>query len=133
MTVKAEFSASVTFAPAGGGVLTQAFNVAAPYGSVSTGTIALAAGTEPAAIAIPFGGVSADAKGLVLRNNTPVDLGIRLNGAAADHYHLAPGGLLMHWAPAAAATAASALKALSVMPAAKPAEDGTIDYLVFGA
>jgi hypothetical protein len=124
------FSCSVAYRPGGGGLLTQAFNITADYSSVSAGTLATDANSAPAPIAIPFGGIGADANGLVIRNNTGVDLGIRLNGGNDDQYHLASGGLLMHWASEAAET--SPLKSCTVMLASAPPENGSIDYLVFG-
>ena len=127
---QAEFSSSVTYSPPGGGLLTQAFGVTANYASASAGTVAISAKADPHPIAIPFGGIGADARGLVVRNNTAVDLGIRLNGATSDLYRLAPGGLIMHWAPASAG--ASALTACTVAPAVAAPSDGSIDYLVFG-
>lgn len=129
----AVFSSNLTYTPGGGGSLTQSFGVVAPYAAISAGTIDVPSGTAASSsFAIPFGGVETDARGLVIKNNTAFDIGIRLNGASADLYHLAPGGLLMHWAPKAASNPASALKAASFTTTANVDSDGTVDFIVLG-
>jgi hypothetical protein len=130
----AAFGSSLTYAPGGGGSLTQSFNVNATYTAISSGTIDIGVGTASGVIfGIPFGGVNTDARGLVIKNNTKQDLGIRINGvpaAPATLYRLAPGGVFMHWAPVAAG--ASALTAAAVDTTVLAADAGSVDYIVLG-
>lgn len=129
----AVFTSSLTYTPGGGGSLTQSFGVNVPYTAVSSGTIDIPGATAAAtAFLIPFGGVNVDARGLMIKNNTDLDVGIRFNTSMTDSYHLAPGGVLMHWAPAAAAAPASALKGASIATTALTVNAGTIDYIVLG-
>ncbi|AGP41513.1 hypothetical protein [Sorangium cellulosum] len=126
------FTSELTYTPGGGGALTQSFRVTAPYTAISAGTLDIPDATASGqAFVIPFGGVNTDARGLVIKNNTGLDIGIRLNGAAANIYQLAAGGVFMHWAPAAAA--AGALTGASVTTTAATTGPGTVDYIVLGS
>jgi len=129
----AVFTSSLTYTPGGGGSLTQSFGVNVSYTAVSSGTIDIPAATASAApFTIPFGGVNTDARGLLIKNNTNLDIGIRLNlaGAGANTYQLAPGGVMMHWAPAAAA--GGHLTMTTITTTALVVNAGTVDYIVLG-
>lgn len=122
----AVFTSSVTYVPGGGGSLTQGFRVAFSYSAVSAGTIDIAAAANTAVV-IPFGGVGSSL-GLVVQNNTNADVTVSLN-AASNIYRLSPGGVVMHWAPAA--PGGTPLTGVSVTPQA-PTEAGSVDYVVLG-
>ncbi|HVH45366.1 MAG TPA: hypothetical protein VM925_23595 [Labilithrix sp.] len=127
----AAFSCNVTYAPGGGGMLSQNFNVAAPYTAINAGKIDVPNGTAAAtAFNLPFGGVTTDTRGLLIQNNTDVDLSVDLAASGTAQYQLAPGGLVLHWAPKKAA--ATALLAATVTVTAATAADGAVDFIVLG-
>jgi hypothetical protein len=125
----AAFSCNVTYTPGGGGALSQNFNLAVPYSAISAGKLDVPSGSS-AAVSVPFGGVGVDTRGLLIQNNTDVDIEVDVANTGTAQYHLAPGGLLLHWSPKKAA--ASALVALSLKPATATAADGSIDFIVLG-
>ncbi len=126
----ATFSSTLTFTPPASGPVAQAFGVSFSYSAVSMGTLDVAQGSTTA-VDVPFGG-STDARGIAVRNNLDVDVGVQINANGTDLYEIAPGGLFMHWAPVAAGT--TSLSALLLTPAgAGPTADGTIEYVVLGS
>ncbi|MBK8258030.1 MAG: hypothetical protein IPK82_35860 [Polyangiaceae bacterium] len=146
--VAAAFASTLTYAPGGGGSLTQSFGVNVSYAAISAGTIDVGVGTAiDTTIEIPFGGVNVEAQGVVIKNNTGIDIGIRLNdlptvvapATSASIYRLAPGGMWMHWAPKAAGsqklTKAAFVVTKTVANPAPPAppEAGTVEYIVLGS
>ena len=127
----AAFSCNVTYSPGGGGTLSQSFNVAAPYTAISAGKIDVPAATAAATtIAIPFGGVGVETRGLLIQNNTDSDLEIDLSASGTAQYRLAPGGVVMHWAAKKASGAP--LLAAEVTIATLTVDAGAIDFIVLG-
>lgn len=126
----ATFSSNLTFTPPASGPVAQAFSVSFSFSAVSTGTLDVAAGATTG-ISVPFGG-STDARGVAVKNNLDVDVGVQINANGADLYEIAPGGIFMHWAPVAAGT--TSLGAILLTPAGSgPVADGTIEYVVLGS
>lgn len=124
----AVFTSGLTYTPGGGGTLNQGFRVAFNYTAVSAGKHDVAIGST-SAVAIAFGGVG-NALGVLVQNNIDVDLTVTINGSAAL-YRLAPGGMLMHWAPAA--PGGTPLTAIAVTPAGSgPSVAGSVDYVILG-
>lgn len=127
----AAFSCNVTYSPGGGGTLSQSFNVAAPYTAISAGKIDVPAATAATtSFSLPFGGVNVDARGLLIQNNTDSDLAIDLSASGTAQYRLAPGGLVIHFAPKKAGGAS--LKAADVVVASLTVAAGAIDFIVLG-
>lgn len=124
----ASFNASLSFTPPASNTVSQSFSLKLSYSAVSLGTIDVDSGSTTA-IEVPFGGSTA-ARGVVVRNNLDVDVGVRINGNSANLYDLAPGGMLMHWAPQDAQ--ADNLAAITLTPATATVAAGTIEYVVLG-
>jgi hypothetical protein len=125
----AAFSCSVTYTPGGGGNISQSFGSAVPYTAISAGKFDVATGSTTA-IGIPFGGVGTDSRGILVQNNTDVDLEVDISNTSTAQYRLAPGGLFMHWAPKKAG--GMNLVAITVKPATGPTEPGVVDFIVLG-
>ncbi len=125
----AAFSCNVTYTPGGGGNLSQSFGMATQYTAISAGKFDVPSGSTTDVV-IPFGGVGVDARGVVIQNNTDVDLKVDINATGTFQYQLAPGGLFMHWAPKKAA--AAQLIHVTVKPASGPTEAGVVDFIVLG-
>lgn len=139
------FSTNVSYAPGGGGALTQSFNVTASYTAINAGTLDVPIGTSvTAALDIPFGSVGG-ARGFVLRNNTPVDLKVYLNGGTVTATGTEPvlqlphGGFVIYASPVdASGTDESPVRPLGAvrvyLKVPLPAgQSGTIDYITLGA
>lgn len=124
----AVFTSSVTYEPGGGGTITQGFRMAFDYSALSAGRWDIAVGSTNVVVAA-FGGVSS-AQGLVLQNNTDVDIGLGFNSATVL-YHLAPGGLIMHWAPKA--PGGTPLQSVHITPTAGPTKAGYLDFIILGS
>ena len=111
-------------APANSGVASLA--VAGTYNAGQPGNIDVPSGTAISTVfPIPFGSVS-DTKLCVIRNNMSSDLGVRINGAVANNFELAPGGVFMYAGSAAPAT--DPLTSVSVVTPAVPA---TLEKVLF--
>jgi len=82
-----------------------------------------------AIIGIPFGSVSASFAVLV-KNNMTSAIGVRLNGAVADEFEIAPSGEFM--LSGSAAPSGTPLTQVDVVTTADPTTTEQINYWVFG-
>lgn len=112
--------------------------VAAPYNSETVGTIDVPDATATAHVyTVPFGAIAAEATGCLVVNNTAngvnpgVDLGVKINGAAAISHHIAPGGTLLMTSPEVAASVP--LTALTLTTVGTQVGDGSIGFWLFGS
>lgn len=121
----------LSYGPPGGGTASPPqLSVVAPYKAQSIGIIDVPDGESTATEHdVPFGAVEDEATLVIVKNKTGQDLIVKLNGSLALQ-HLAPNGVLVHAAPAAAG--GSPLTALSLTSTAEQDGDGSIEYFVFG-
>jgi hypothetical protein len=124
----AVFTSGLMYSPGGGGTLNQGFRMAFNYTAVSAGRHDVAAGSV-AAVVVSFGGVG-KALGVIVQNSTDVDVSVKIN-ASAVVFNLAPGGMLMQWAPKAPGTAPFA--GVTFTPMVGPSVDGAVEYVVLGS
>lgn len=127
----AVFNSNLTYLPSGGGMLSQALNLSGAYRAVSAGSVPVPAGTVVGTvIEIPFGDAASDCRAVLVRNETPIELGMRINDAEGDLYRLAPGAVFLHWSPAEPGSKPPWRITLSVTRAVR--EAGTIGFVVLG-
>ena len=128
----ATINATLSYSPPSASAVTSAFSVLSSYTAIEVGTLDIP-DTTVAATSFPldFGTIGTNGKLLVIKNRNNQDMGVRLNGAVADNFSLAPSGLMMISNPADPTTGA-VLTSCAVTTTDVQAGVGLLDYWVFG-
>lgn len=124
--------------PNGDVVSPSPISVTAPFNSETVGTIDVPDATAGSTVlVVPFGAIATECTGALIVNNTAngvnpgVDLGVKINGAAAVSHRIPPGGTLLIAAPAKAAAGPS-LTGITLTTEAGQVGDGNIAFWLFG-
>jgi len=108
----------------------SSFNLSAQYNAQNVGQIDIpGATTTPTVFPIPFGTV-ASCKMLIIKNCMSSDIGVRFNGAVANEFQVAPGGMVMVSMPQAPVT--NPVTSISVVTTSVPGATEYVSFWVFG-
>ncbi len=130
MTTSAVFANQLTYAAPGDTEVVEVGSTTAPYTASNVGIIDIPATTAAdTEFEIPVGSI-AKIKAFKLVNTNDLDMGIRFNGAGADEFQLAPGGMIEMAQPVA--SDANDLTAISVVTTDTQVTAGTFEFHVFG-
>jgi len=100
------------------------------YNAAAVGSIDIPNGTIVGTVfSIPFNSVD-NAKTVIIRNDMTSDVGVRLNGAVADNFELAPSGEMIISNPVAPGT--TPITQIDVVTTADPTNLERLFYFVFG-
>src|SRR5690242_11679345 len=126
--------------PSGDAVTPPAIQVDAPFLSETVGTIDVPDGTAAAHdYGVPFGAIATEATLAIVWNRTAngvnpgVDLGVKINGAAAESHRIPPGGVAVIVGTPVKAGGAPKLTSLHLFTKdVAQVGDGAIAYWLFG-
>lgn len=127
----AVLTATVSYTAPGPTAVQSVFQVSSAYQASSVGFVDVPSGTaDAAAFNVPLGTVTT-VKGILIQNNCAQQLNVRMNGAVADEWSVAPGGVFM---PSFGATGVldDPITEIELVTTALTDADGTIGYMVFG-